>query len=96
MESPVSLYPAEPPVGGWGDLDVFDEFLRWSVSHGASDIKITPTDPISLSISGAWWAVTRRALKSFIRHEFRLCRTQQTLSHEVKSRYDCQKGKTRF
>lgn len=58
--SDLPLYPSEPPVGGWGDLPVFDEFLRWAVDQGASDIKLTPTSPVMLAVSGQWWPVTRR------------------------------------
>lgn len=56
------LFELEPPSGGWGDVDLFDEFLRWSVvEQGASDVKMTPNGPIFLSVRGGWFPVTRRA-----------------------------------
>lgn len=55
------LFDGEPPAGGWADLDLFDEFLRWSiVEQKASDIKMTPNGPIFLSVNGDWYPVTRR------------------------------------
>lgn len=63
-ESPVPLFPKEPSVGGWGSLAVFDDLLRWMVAQGASDVKLLPTGPVMLAVSGQWWAVTRAAPSS--------------------------------
>lgn len=56
------LYPHEPTAGGWGDILVFENFLRWVADQGASDIKITPTDPVAIEISGRLVYVTRRRM----------------------------------
>jgi defect-in-organelle-trafficking protein DotB len=62
MERSVPLFENEPPSGGWGDVTLFDELLRWAVvDQRASDIKMTPNGPIYLSVRGGWYPVTRRS-----------------------------------
>lgn len=60
--NPIGLYPMEPTVGGWANQDEWDDFLRWAVDLGVSDIKITPTNPIALSLHGKWHFVTKRPM----------------------------------
>lgn len=57
------LYAREPSDGGWINDALFDDFLRWAVTdRGASDVKITPNDPVFLSISGQWVPATLRPM----------------------------------
>jgi defect-in-organelle-trafficking protein DotB len=44
--------------------DLFDDLLRWATLEGASDIKLTPTDPVSISKDGRFYHVTDRPASS--------------------------------
>lgn len=37
-----------------------EDFIRWANSMGTSDIKLTPTDPVSVRKNGVWKHVTKR------------------------------------
>lgn len=54
------LFPDEPFPGGWTH-EAMDELLRWMVDSGASDVKLTPRDPVMIRVSGRWRAATREA-----------------------------------
>ncbi len=60
------MFPDEPATGGWAHQDTIDRFLRWAyLENGASDVKFTPSDPVSISVHGEWWFVTKRIPNSF-------------------------------
>lgn len=61
MTQGLDFYPNEPYEGGWSQLDVFDEFLRWVWNnHKASDIKFSSVHPVYIRVHGQWYPVTRR------------------------------------
>lgn len=56
------IYPDQPGPGEWMTPETrVDDFIRWADSLGTSDIKLTPTDPVSIRKDGHWKHVTNRA-----------------------------------
>lgn len=54
---------ATEPVTRWGPAE-FDQLLLWSMSGGASDVKLSPNGPVWNRRNGAWLPVSRRPLRS--------------------------------